>query len=51
MQPLLGIWKRFIRSLSEVDRCSLSLGSVRGLLEVYQRWTDATSVAELEEVY
>ena len=23
MQPQLGIWKRFIRSLSEVGRCSL----------------------------
>ena len=51
MQPLLGIWKRFIRSLSEVDRCSLSLGSGRGLLEVYKRWTDATSAGDLEEVY
>ena len=24
MQPMLGIWKRFIRSLLVVDRCSLS---------------------------
>ena len=35
MQPRLRIWKRFIRSLSEVDRRSLSWGSGRGLLEVY----------------
>jgi len=35
MQPKLGIWKRFIRSLLVVDRCSLSWGSGRGLLEVY----------------
>ena len=35
MQPQLGIWKRFIRSLLVVDRCSLSWGSGRGLLEVY----------------
>ena len=51
MQPQLGIWKRFIRSLSEVDRCSLSWGSGRGLLVVYQRWTDAASAGDLEEVY
>ena len=51
MQPKLGIWKRFISSLSEVDRCSLSWGSRRGLLEVYQRWTDAASAGDLEEVY
>ena len=43
MQPQLGIWKRFIRSLLGVDRCSLSWGSGRGLLEVYQGWTDAAS--------
>ena len=36
MQPQLGIWKRFIRSLLVVDRCSLSWGSRRGLLVVYQ---------------
>jgi len=47
----LGIWKRFIRSLLGVDRCSLSWGSGRGLLEVYQGWTDATSAGDLEEVY
>ena len=51
MQPRLGIWKRFIRSLSEVDRCNLNWGSGRGLLEVYQRWTDAASAGDLEEVY
>ena len=38
MQPQLGIWKRFIRSLLRVDRCSLSWGSGRGLLEVYRGW-------------
>ena len=51
MQPQLGIWKRFIRSLSGVDICSLCCGSGRGLLEVYQRWTDAASAGDLEEVY
>ena len=51
MQPQLGISKRFIRSLSDMDRCSLSWGSGRSLLEVYQRWTDAASVGDLEEVY
>ena len=51
MQPQLGIWKRFIRSSSGVDRCSLSWGSGRGLLEVYQGWTDADSAGDLEEVY
>ena len=35
----------------EVDRCSLSWGSGRGLLEVYQGWTDAASGGDLEEVY
>ena len=34
MQPQLGIWKRFIVSLLVVDRCSLSWGCGRGLLEV-----------------
>ena len=29
MQPQLGIWKRFIRSLLRVDRCSLSWASGR----------------------
>jgi len=47
MQPQLGIWKRFIRSLSGMDRCSLSWGSIRGLLEVYLGWTDAAEA----EVY
>ena len=50
MQPLLGIWKRFIRILSRVDRSSLSWGSGRGLLEVYQGWTDAASAGDLDEV-
>ena len=36
MQPQLGIRKRFIGSLSGVDGCSLSWGSGRGLLEVYE---------------
>ena len=34
MQPQLGIWNRFIRSLLGLDRCSLSWASARGLLEV-----------------
>ena len=51
MQPQLGIWKRFTRSLLGVDRCSLSLGSGGGLLEVYWGWTDAASAGHLEEVY
>ena len=51
MQPQLKIWKRFFRSLSEVDRCRLSWGSGRGSLEVYQGWTDAASAGDLEEVY
>ena len=51
MQPHLEILKRFIRSLSGVERCRLSWGSGRGLLEVYQRWTDAASAGDLEEVY
>ena len=51
MQPKLGIWKRFIRSLLGVDRCSLSWGFGRGLLEVYQWWTDAASAGDFEEVY
>ena len=50
MQPQLGIWKSFIRSLSGVDRCSLSWGFGRGLLEVFLGWTDATSAGDLEEV-
>ena len=55
MQPQLGIRKRFIRSLLGVDRCSLSWGSGRGLLEVYWGWTDAASAGAsgrgLLEVY
>ena len=51
MHPQLGIWKRFIRSLIVVVICSLSWGFGRGLLEVYQRWTDAASAGDLEEVY
>ena len=51
MQPQMEIWKRFIRNLLGVDRRSLSWGSERGLLEVYQRWTDAASAGDLEEVY
>ena len=49
MQPQLGIWNRFVRSLLGVDRCGLSWGSGRGLLEVYQRWTDAASAGDQEE--
>ena len=51
MQTQLGMWKRFIRSLLGVDRCSLSWESGRGLLEIYRGWTDAASAGELEEVY
>ena len=51
MQPQLGIWKRFIRSLLGVDRFSLGWGSGKGLLEVYPGWTDAASAGHLEEVY
>ena len=51
MQPQLGIWKSFIRSLSGVDKCSLSWGPGRGLSEVYLGWTDASSDGDLLEVY
>ena len=51
MQPQMGIWKRFIRSLSGVDRCRLSWGYGRGLIEVYHGWTDAATNGDLEEVY
>ena len=51
IRPQLGIWKSFIRSLLVVDTCSLSWGSGRGLLEVYQGWTDAASAGDQEEVY
>ena len=51
MQPQLGIWKSFVRSLSRVERCSLSWGSGRGSLEVYLGWTDVASAGDLEEVY
>ena len=51
MQPQFWMWKRFIRSLLVVYRCSLSLGSGRGLLEVYFGRTDAASAGDLEEVF
>ena len=51
MQPQLGMWKRFIMSLSGVDRCSLSWGSGRVLLDVYPGWTDAALAEDLEDVY
>ena len=51
MQPQLGIWKRFIRSLLRVNRCSPSWASGRGLLEVYWGWTGAASAGDQEEVY
>ena len=50
MQPQLGIWKRFVRSLLVVDRCSLTWGSGRGLLVVFWGWTNAASAGDLEEV-
>ena len=40
-KPQLGIWKRFIRSLSGVDRCSLSWWSRRGLLETWTAYSSA----------
>ena len=53
MQLQPGIWKKFIRSLLGVDRCSLSRGSGRSFLEVYQIsvWADAASAGDLEKVY
>ena len=51
MQPQLRIWKKFIRNLLGVDRCRLTWGSGRGLLEVYWGWTDSASAGDLEEVY
>ena len=51
MQPQLGIWKRFIRSLLGLDRCSLSWESGGGLLKVYKWWTEAASAGDLEEDY
>ena len=51
MKPQLGIWKRFIRGLSGVDRFRLSWGSGRGLLEINWGWRDAASALDLEEVY
>ena len=51
MQPQLGIWKRFNRSLLGVDRCSLSWASGRGLLAVYWGWTDAASAGDQEDMY
>ena len=51
MQPQLGMWKTFIISLLVVDRCCLSWGCERGLVEAYQGWTDAASAGDLEEVY
>ena len=51
MQTQLGIWKRLIKSLLVVNRCSLRWGSGRGLLEVYPGWTGADSAGDMEEVY
>ena len=34
-----------------MDRCNLSWGFGRGLLEVYFWWSDAASAGDLEEVY
>ena len=51
MQPQIWIWKRLIRNLLGVERCSLSWESGRDLLEVYQGWTDAALAVDLEEVY
>ena len=35
MEPEMGMWKRFVRSLSEVNGCSLSWGFGRDLFQVY----------------
>ena len=43
MHPQMGMWKRFIRSILGVDRCSLSWASGRG--------TDAAEAGDLAEVY
>ena len=51
MQSQLGMLKRVIRSLLWLDRCSLSWGSRKGLLEVYLGWTDAASAGDLEEIF
>ena len=50
MHPVLGIWKRFITSLSREDRCCLSWGFGIGLFEVYRGWIDAASDGDLEDV-
>ena len=47
----LEISKKFFLSLLVMDRYNLSWGYGRDLLEVYQRWTDAASAGDLEEVY
>ena len=51
MQPQMVIWKRFIRHLLCVDRCSLNWVCGRGSLEVYYGWTDAASARDVENVY
>ena len=55
-EPWYGTWHQRWRDAQRlqwlrVDRCSLSWASGRGLLEVYQGWTDAASAGDLEEVY
>ena len=51
MQPQLGIWKMFIRSLLVVDKCSLSWRFGRGLFQVYYWGTELAEAEDLEEVY
>ena len=51
MQPRLGIWKRFIRSLLVVVRCSLGWEFGRGLFQVYYSGTELAEAWDLEEVY
>ena len=51
MQIQLGIWKRFIRSLLVVDRCSLSWGFGRSFYQVYYWGTELAEAEDLEEVY
>ena len=41
IKPHLGMLEKFVGILAGVDRCSLSWGSGRGLLEVYLGLADA----------
>ena len=50
MQPQLGIWKRFIRSLLRVDRCSLSWASGRVAIERFRRRINPRRLVRLPSV-